>query len=112
MGFLRRDHDPDRALAAAIGKRGLPARARIESVREAGEGELELTLAFTTRDGAPVRAVVRQRFNHLTRVGMEAGEGAEIMYDREDPQRAVVLGSTRYKMVEGQLVEVVDRDRR
>src|SRR5829696_6220259 len=39
MGFLRRDHDPDRALAAAIGKRGLPARARIESGGEAGEGD-------------------------------------------------------------------------
>lgn len=112
MGFLRRKHDPDRELAAAIGKRGVGGRARIESVREAGEGDLELVLAFTTRDGAPVHAVVRQRFNHLTRVGMEAGEDAEIMYDREDPQRVVVLGSARYKMVEGQLVEVVDPERR
>jgi hypothetical protein len=113
MGLFRRKRDPDREVAEAIGKRGLGARAEIEAARPTGEEhELELTLSFVTRDGASVRAVVRQRFNELTAVGMEAGEAADIMYDREDPQRVVVMSSARYRIVEGQLVEVVDPKRR
>lgn len=113
MGLFKKRDDPERELAKAIGKRGLAARADIESVRatgatrDAGAGrELELTLSFATRDGAPVRAVARQYFNDLTAVGIEAGEAAEIMYDREDPQRFVVLSSARYRIVDGQPVEV------
>jgi hypothetical protein len=119
MGLFRRKQDPERELADAIGKRGLAARAEIEAARATGatrdDGvgrELELTLTFATRDGVPVRAVVRQYFNELTAVGMEAGEAAEVMYDREDPQRVIVMSSARYKFVDGQLVEVVDPKRR
>ena len=119
MGLFDRKQDPQRELAKAIGKRGLGARAEIEASRATGatrdDGvgrELELTLSFATRAGPPVRAVVRQWFNELTAVGMDAGEAAEIMYDPEDPQRVVVMSSTRYKLVDGQLVEVVDPKRR
>jgi hypothetical protein len=120
MGFFsRRSPDPQRELAEAIGKRGLGARAEIEAARATGatrhDGvgrELELTLSFTTREGASVRAVVRQYFNDLTAVGMDAGEAAQIMYDREDPQRVVVMSSARYRILDGQIVEVVDPHRR
>jgi hypothetical protein len=111
--FRKRDDDEDKALAKAIAKRGLAARADIEAVRrtEATRGparQLELTLAFTTRDGAPVRAVVRQFFDELAEVGMEAGGVASIMYDREAPQRVVVMGSARHRIVDGAVVEVAE----
>jgi hypothetical protein len=113
MRLFGRKHDADRELAEAIGKRGVGTRAEIEAARPTGvENELELTLSYATRKGVSVRAVVRQRFNELTAVGMEAGEAATIMYDREDPQRVVVMGATRYKIIDGQLVEVVDPKRR
>jgi hypothetical protein len=32
--------------------------------------------------------------------------------DREDPERVVVMGSTRYQIIDGQLVEVVNPKRR
>jgi hypothetical protein len=101
MGLFsrRRETDPDEALAQAIGERGVGATATIENVWATGESKeggaaqrLELTLSFTTRDGAPVRATVRQWFNKVTMAGMEAGREAEIMYDRDAPATVVVLG--------------------
>ena len=114
MGLFSRKPDPDRDRAKAIAKRGVGAKAQIEAVRATGETrgdgvgrELELTLAFTTRDGAPYRAVVKQYFNDITATGLEPGEVAEIMYDREEPSTVVVMGSARYRVVDGVLVEVV-----
>ena len=114
MGLFSRKPDPDRDRAKAIAKRGVGAKAQIEAVRATGETrgdgvgrELELTLAFTTRDGAPYRAVVKQYFNDITATGLEPGEVAEIMYDREEPGTIVVMGSARYRMIDGALVEVV-----
>lgn len=115
MGLFRRKQDPDQELANAIARRGVAARARIEAVRDTGGSvpggvgrELELELSFATPERVPVRAVVTQRFNHLTALGLEDGEVAEIMYDREEPERVVVLGSPRYRAVDGGFVEVVD----
>jgi hypothetical protein len=93
--FGRRKRDED--LATAIAKRGVGARGEIVDTRPTGATrdaayELELTLAFTTRDGAPVRVVVRQWFSEVTEAGIEAGAAVELMYDRDDPQRVVVLG--------------------
>ena len=114
MGLFSRKPDPDRDRAKAIAKRGVGAKARIEAVRATGETrgggagrELELTLAFTTEAGAPFRAVVKQYFNDITATGLDPGEVAEIMYDRDDPATVVVMGSARYRMVDGALVEVV-----
>ena len=117
MGLFGRKPDPDRERAKAIAKRGVSTRAQIDAVRATGETrggvgrELELTLSFTTREGAPVRAVAKQYFNDITATGLDAGEVAEIMYDREEPQTIVVMGSARYRMVDGALVEVVDPKR-
>ncbi len=93
--FGRRKREED--LAAAIAKRGVGARAEIADSRPTGATrdaayELELTLTFATRDGAPVRVVVRQWFSEVTEAGIEPGAAVEVMYDREDPQRVVVLG--------------------
>jgi hypothetical protein len=118
VGLFGRKPDPDRDRAKAIAKRGVGARAQIDAVRATGETrdrgvsrELELTLSFTTREGAPVRAVVEQYFNDITATGLDPGEVAEIMYDREEPQTIVIMGSARYRMVDGALVEVVDPKR-
>jgi hypothetical protein len=117
VGLFGRKPDPDRERAKAIAKRGVSTRAQIDAVRATGERrgavgrELELTLSFTTREGAPVRAVVKQFFNDITATGLDAGEVAEIVYDREEPQTIVVMGSARYRMVDGALVEVVDPKR-
>ena len=96
--FKRRNGEED--LAAAIAKRGVGARAEIADLRPTGATrdaayELELTLAFTMRDGAPVRAVVRQWFSDVTEEGIHAGAAVEVMYDRDDPQRVVVLAPVR-----------------
>lgn len=96
--FGRRKREED--LAAAIAKRGVGARAEIADVRPTGATrdsayELELTLTFTTREGAPVRAVIRQWFSEVTETGIGAGAAVEVMYDGEDPHRVVVLGPAR-----------------
>ena len=96
--FGRRKREED--LAAAIAKRGVGAQAEIGDVRPTGATrdaayELELTLTFATRDGAPVRAVVRQWFSDVTEEGIAAGAAVDVMYDRDAPQRVVVLGPRR-----------------
>jgi hypothetical protein len=97
--FGRRKREED--LAAAIARRGVGARAEVADVRAtgatrgSGAREIELTLAFTTHDGAPTRAVVRQWFDDVTAEGIAPGAAAEIMYDATDPARVVVLGPAR-----------------
>ena len=93
--FGRRKREED--LAAAIARRGVGARAEIADTRRTGATrdaayELELTLTFTTGDGAPIRVVIRQWFSDVTEAGIEAGATVDVMYDRDDPQRVVVLG--------------------
>ena len=94
---------PEQQLARAIAKRGVAARANIEEMRALGAAsadgvtEYEFRLGFEA-GGRLVRAVVRQRFNSVTATGLAAGEPASIMYDRDAPERLVILGAAKYRM--------------
>ncbi len=85
-----RGKDPDKELARAIAKRGRQARAVVESI-ELGD-PVRMRLSFTPEGGAPVLVDVAQRMPEQTRVGLEPGQPASIMYDAEDPQKVVDLG--------------------
>jgi hypothetical protein len=83
------------------------ARATIESIAVDAD-PVTMRLAFTPEGGAPVLVDVSQRMAPQAKVGLEPGAAAEIMYDREDPQKLIVLGSPDYKVVSGHVVRVVD----
>jgi hypothetical protein len=44
-----------------------------------------------------------------TLVGLEPGQPASIMYDAEDPQKVVVMGSPHYRVTKsGDVVKIAD----
>lgn len=103
-----RGKNPDKELARAIAKRGVQARATIESIQVA-EPKTRMRLSFTPEGGAPVVVDVEQAMPKQSLVGLEPGRPASIMYDREDPQKVVVFGSPHYKMLKtGEVVKIVD----
>jgi hypothetical protein len=98
MGLLNRKHDPEKELAKALAKRGVPGRATVIAMRETGaerEGvarEIEFTLALEGRE-----VTHRQFMNRYTLHGLAPGEPARVLYDREDPTRLIVHGHPRYR---------------
>ncbi len=106
--MLGRRKDPDRELARAIAKRGRQARAVVESIDTSGE-RARMRLSFTPEGGAPVLVDVEQAMPKQTLVGLEPGRPASIMYDADDPQKVVVLGSPHYRVTKsGDVVRIVD----
>ena len=106
--MLFRRKSPEWELAKAIAKRGRSARATIESI-DASAQPVRMRLSFTPEGGAPVLVDVAQKMPQQTLVGLEPGQPASIMYDAEDPQKVVVMGSPHYRVMEnGSVVRVVD----
>ena len=103
-----RRKDPVTELARAIAKRGVQGRAVVESIDASGD-PVRMRLSFTPEGGAPVLVDVAQRMPKQTLVGLEPGAPASIMYDAEDPQKVIVLGSPHYRVTKsGDVVKIVD----
>ena len=109
MGLFSRRKDPDRELAAAIAKRGVRTRGRIESSSTEGDRNV-FEVSFATEETGESRTVtIRQRMAPQTLVGLEPGEPVEISYDAENPDAAMIWGSPKYATTErGDVVRRVD----
>jgi hypothetical protein len=115
MGLLNRKPDPEKELAKALAKRGVPGRAIVIAMRETGEEregvarEIEFTLSLPAAGGEVTH---RQFMNRYTSHGLAPGEPARVLYDRDDPARLSVMGHPRfrtdYKGGEIVVVEVAD----
>jgi hypothetical protein len=109
MGLFSRRKDPDRDLAAAIAKRGVRARGKIEAVDRDGEHHVFTVTFPLAGPGGQETATIRQRMTRQALVGLEPGEPVDISYDEADPAVAIVWGSPNYTVTEaGDVVRRVD----
>jgi hypothetical protein len=120
MGLFSRKQDPEAELAKALATRGVRGRATVVSMRETGaerDGvakEVEFVLDLAVEGQGTVRVSTSQFMNRFTLHGLAAGEPARVLYDRDDPQKLMVEGHTRFRteVVAGEIVvvEVADLD--
>jgi hypothetical protein len=120
MGLFSRKANPEAELAKALATRGVSGRAVVVSMTETGQErdgvakEIEFVLDLEVEGAGTVRTTSRQFMNRYTLHGLAAGEPARVLYDRDDPQKLLVEGHTRFRtdVVAGDIVvvEVADLD--
>ena len=105
MGFFKRKKSgEDLDLETIIARRGIPATGKLIAMQPTGRTkdsarEYDFRVAFVPHGRAPVEVSVRQFLDEVSRTGVAAGEEVSVLYDRQDPNNCVVVGSPSYRIV-------------
>jgi hypothetical protein len=104
--FKRKSKDEDLDLATVIGRRGIPATGVLHTMQPTGrtkEGgtarEFEFRVSFAPHGLPPVEVTVRQFLNEVNATGLAPGEQVSVLYDRQNAETCVVVGSPQYRIV-------------
>jgi hypothetical protein len=106
VSLFRRRNKDEAHLANVIATRGIPGTGVLRAMQPTGRTkdggatrEFDFRVAFTPHYRTTMEVAVRQFISELNATGLAPGEPVSVLYDREDPTVAVVVGSPNYRIL-------------